>query len=177
MGAYYCNFTLRGPSQEEIVALLQEEGYEAFVSPTVRGRTVVYERESSNLESADVAAVGILLSEKLKCPALAVINADDDELWIGLYLGGVLKKEYSSRGRNRGAYAISSAFGRPWLAPVVWLLLQAPWLLFETFRHALLAKLLGIPVSCAVMGYTYLERGEVPDGVSEDDLKRTVRKR
>jgi hypothetical protein len=59
---------------------------------------------------------------------------------------------YSSRGAKRNTSAICRAFGRAWLAPAVWVLLQWAYVVFEHFRHAVLAKLLGIPPWCVASG-------------------------
>jgi hypothetical protein len=173
MGNFYCNFTTRGPSAEEIVRLLDTENRSAFVSPTLNGRTVIFEEASDELSPDEIDAVGTVLSRELNCPALAAVVADDDELLLVLYESGRRTIEYSSRGANRGAVAISRAFGRIWLAPLVWVLLQWPYLIFESMRHAMLAKLLGIPPWCVASGYRYISEGESP--LPEVHLRRTAK--
>jgi len=177
MGNFYCNFTLRGPSRDQIVRVLDDKRRHAFVSPTLHDLTIVYERESNQLNGTQINAVGNLLSKELSCTALAAANADDDELWLGLFIHGELTSEYSSRGANRGAFAMCRAFGRRLKTPIVWIVLQSPWFVFESFRHALLAKLLGIPSLWIISGYRYIERGEIPHGLSKDDLQQTGQRR
>jgi len=105
----------------------------------------VYERESDELDGREIQAIGSVLSKELACPVLAALVADDDVLCLGLFIGGELQVDYSSRGSTCGAPAICRAFRRPWVTPAMWLLLQWPWFVFECFRHILVAKLLGIP--------------------------------
>ena len=175
MGNFYCNFTTRGPSADEIARVLNEHRRTAYVTPTHAGKTVVFDRAADELDPAEFDAVGTLLSRELTCPALAAAVADDDELWLVLYESGKRRVEYSSRGANRGAYALSRAFGRPWMFPLVWVLLQWPYLIFESWRHGLLAKALGLPAWCVATGYRYIERDELPDGLTVTDLRRTGR--
>jgi hypothetical protein len=172
MSNFYCNFTLRGPSSDAIARVFAEHRRTGFASPTAHGRTVVYEQSSDGLDLADVDAVGALLSKELDCPALAAIDADDDELWLRLFAQGELRSEYSSRGGKLGALAICRAFGRPWLTPVMWLVLQWPWFVFECLRHMLVAKLIGIPAQWVVGGYRSIADGEPPLGLTSDDLRR-----
>lgn len=175
MGNFYCNFTVSGASREDVVRILTENRRTAFISPTVRGRTIVYERASDGLDPRDITALGTLLSRELDRPALGAVVADGDGLWLGLFVEGELRTEYSSRGQNHGAVAVTRAFGRVWMAPILWFILQPPWLLFECFRHMLVAKILGIPAWWAVRGYRYIEEGEPPHGLTEDELLRTGR--
>jgi hypothetical protein len=175
MGNFYCNFTTRGPSVEEIVRVLNEHRRSAYVTPTVDRKTVIFDEAADELDEAHIDAVGKLLSQELACPALAAAVADDDELWLALYEAGERRVEYSSRGTNRGAYALARAFGRAWLFPVVWVVLQWPYFIFESWRHALLAKALGVPRWSVATGFRYIEQDELPDGLEESDLRRTGR--
>jgi hypothetical protein len=52
MGNFYTNITLRGPSQEEVAAALEDRGYRAFIAPTINGLTAIYEQDcdDQNLE-------------------------------------------------------------------------------------------------------------------------------
>jgi hypothetical protein len=175
MGNFYCNFTTRGPSSDEIVRLLSEHRRSGYVTPTHAGKTVVFDREADELDPSQIDAVGSLLSRELACPALAAMVADDDELWLTLYEGGERRVEYWSRGPNRGAYAMCRAFGRPWMVPLVWVLLQSPYMLMESLRHFLVAKALGIPSWCVSTGFRYIEGGELPPYLEMSDLRRTAR--
>jgi hypothetical protein len=175
MGNFYCNFTTRGPSVDDIARVLTDHGRTAYVSPTVEGKTVVFDEAADELDPVEIDRVGELLSRELGCPALAAAVADDDELWLALYEAGERRVEYSSRGANHGALALSRAFGRPWMCPLVWVLLQWPYLVFESWRHGLLAKALGVPGWCVATGFRYIEQDELPEGLDASDLRRTDR--
>lgn len=173
MGNFYCNFTTRGPTADQIVDVLSAGGRSAFVSPTVGGKTVVFDERADELDPTEIDAVGELLSHKLDCPVLAAAVADDDELWLCVYYDGERSVEYSSRGANRGAGTFCRAFGRPWMVPVVWTVMQWPYLIFESWRHAMLARLLGLPTWCVAAGFGYIEDGELPQGLDASKLRRT----
>jgi len=152
--------------------VLVEHRRSAYVTPTVDGKTVVFDEAADWLEVSQIDTVGSLLSSELAYPALAAAVADDDELLLMLYEGGERRVVYSSRGAHRGAYALCQAFGRLWYAPLVWMLMQWPYFIFESWRHALLAKALGVPSWSVATGFRYIDEDELPDGLEESDLRR-----
>jgi hypothetical protein len=104
--------------------------------------------------------------------AFAVLNHDDDVLWFQLYRGSDLVAEFATRdGPVTRVRELCRALGRPAVAPLVWLILRAP-LVFEVFRHQLLARRLGLPLASVGAGFTYIARGELPRGVARDRLVR-----
>ncbi len=96
MGNFYVNITLKGPGRDQIVAGLTEACCDAYLSPTVDGVTMVCEAVCDSQDDDHIRAFAAKLSERLGCPALAVLNHDDDVLWYGLYAAGVLDHEYNS---------------------------------------------------------------------------------
>ena len=172
MGNFYCNFMTRGPRVDEVERLLREHRRVAYITPTVNGKTVIFDKAANELEQLEIDRVGELLSRELGCLTIAAAVADDDELWIGLYERGKLRIEYHSRGVRRGAGVFSRAMGKSWMTPIVWLILRWPYMIFESWRHALLAKALGMPGWCVATGFTYIEEDELPDGLEQGDLRR-----
>src|SRR5690349_906618 len=101
MGNFYCNFTTRGPSADDVARVLTAHRRSAYITPTRNGKTVVFEKEADGLDVTDIDAVGELLSRELGCPTLAAAVADDDELLLLLSQAGERRSEYSSQGANR----------------------------------------------------------------------------
>jgi hypothetical protein len=163
MGNFYCDFTTRGPSVDEIEQALRRHRRVAYITPTVNGNTVIFDKASNELDQLEIDTLGEMLSRELNCVTIAAAVADDDELWIGLYELGELRIEYDSRGACRGAGAFSRAMGKGWKAPIVWLILHWPYMIFESWRHALLARALGIPGWCVASGFGYIEEDELPE--------------
>ncbi len=200
MGNFYVNVMLKGPGRDQIAACLAEAGCEAYLSPTVDGVTMVCEAVCDSQNDDHIRAFTTKLSERLACPALAVLNHDDDVLWYGLYAAGVLDHEYNSAPdffesefldpdddleldddgvsipEGGDAQALCAAFGPAADPAAVEIILRALddetgyALAFE--RHEALAKALGLPAYTVCCGYRDLERGAFPPGYGEADFVR-----
>ncbi len=187
MGNFYANVTLRTDETGAVAQTLGYLGRRAFVAPPLRGATVVYDEESELAGHEELARLAAELSRRHACPALAVLIADDDVLWYALYRAGRLDHDYDSnpsydtgaphvppKGGNAGA--LVAAFGIPHQVAEVERVLRAPTgengFIFEHERHAELVRLLGLPDIAVATGYEYIEDGELPEGLQEEDLRR-----
>lgn len=101
-----------------------------------------------------------------------MLNHDDDVLALGLYQDGALATEYET-GHAAGLSVgrLCAAWGRPGRRLPLWLLLHGPRMVFEVFRHRLLAWLLGLPSWSVGTGYTYLMQGEYPPGLTPENVR------
>ncbi len=200
MGNFYVNITLKGPGRDQIVAGLTEAGCDAYLSPTVDGVTTICEAVCDSQDDDYIRAFAAKLSERLGCPALAVLNHDDDVLWYGLYAAGVLDHEYTSSPdffeaefldpdddleldddgvsipEGGDAQALCAAFGPAADPAAVETILRAlddeTGFVFAFERHEALAKALGLPAYTVCCGYRDLERGAFPPGYGEADFVR-----
>lgn len=169
MGATYASITLRGASRERITAALKVRGAEAFVGPTRRGCTVVFE-ERSDRDPARARALAAELSGELGCAALAAHVQDDAALLLFLCRGGQVLDEYDSNpGLERGRAEPPAGGGTTLLCEVIGAAdadllavrraLRVPAreepYFFESARHADLAEALGLPGYAAGLGYEY----------------------
>ena len=175
MGNWYKNITVFGPSQATVVATLQAHDRRAYVTPTRKGVTVVFDRASDDSSSpGELGDLAIALSQELRCPALAAAVFDDDILLLGLYDQGAQVGEYNSTGRSTlGASSLSRAFSVASRTPLVWALLACPRIplfIFESFRHRLLLRLLRHPTWAFGTGYKYISRGEPPEDLEPNEL-------
>jgi hypothetical protein len=187
VGNFYTNVTLRSG---ETGAVAQTLGYlrrRAFVAPAIGGATVVYDQESELAGAEELGRLAAELSRRHACAALAVQIADDDVLWYALYRAGRLDHDYDSNPsydsgaphappKGGDAHALAAAFGVPEQASEIERVLRAPsgenGFIFEHERHAALVRLLGLPDIAVATGYEYIEDGELPDGLEEEDLRR-----
>jgi hypothetical protein len=96
MGSFYTNICFVGPSQETLAEALRQRNRIAFVTPLVDGKVVVFDQECDRQDLDVISNLTSELSHELKCPALAVLNHDDDILWYQLYDKGELVDEYDS---------------------------------------------------------------------------------
>lgn len=200
MGNFYVNVTLKGPGRDQIAAGLAEAGCDAYLSPTVDGVTTICEAVCDSQDDDHIRAFAAKLSERLSCPALAVLNHDDDVLWYGLYAAGVLDHEYTSAPdffesefldpdddldldddgvsipEGGDAQALCAAFGPAADPAAVETILRAlddeSGYVFAFARHEALAKALGLPSFTVCCGYRDLERGGFPPGYGEADFVR-----
>jgi hypothetical protein len=166
VGNFYTNLTTVGPSQDELLAFLREKRRAAYVSPTIDGVTVIYDRDADEQRIEDLHAVGAIVTEKFRCQALSALVHDDDVLFVAAYQDGKLVTEYeSSAGREIKPLLLCRLFGvSRWRAFSIWLTLVRPHLLwiFEVLRHRRLIRLLNLSPLAIGMGYHYLDRGELP---------------
>jgi len=187
MGNFYANVTLR---TTETGAVAQTLGYlrrRAFVAPAMRGATVVYDEEAELAGHDELRRLAAELSRRHACAALAVLVADDDVLWYGLYRAGRLDHDYDSNPsydtggphappKGGNGSALAAAFGVTDRAADLEQVLRAPTgengFIFEHERHAELVRLLGLPEIAVATGYEYIEDGELPEGLEEEDLRR-----
>lgn len=184
MGNFYVNYTLKGPSQIEVADALS--GHSAIVTPSHLGCVVAFDEASEMQDESLIAELASQLSLDLHCPVLAVLNHDDDILCYWLYINGEFKDKYdSSPGYFDSAATISnpvgghaerlcSAFGVD-DADAIEAILRKPFgerdgYLFAVDRHADLTKALGLPLYGVGFGYSYIERGELPESLGESDL-------
>jgi hypothetical protein len=187
VGNFYANVTLR---TTETGAVAQTLGYlrrRAFVAPPIQNSTVVYDEEAELAGHQELGRLAAELSRRHACAALAVLIADDDVLWYALYRVGRLDHDYDSNPSydsgaphapptGGDARALAAAFGVPDQAAEVERVLRAPTgengFIFEHERHAELVRLLGLPDIAVASGYEYIEDGELPEGLEEEDLRR-----
>jgi hypothetical protein len=189
MGSFYTNYTLRGPTQQSVVAALA--GRSAFVSPVDNGCVVVFDEKSDEQNQEVVVELASYLSAELRCPLLAVLNHDDDILWYQLYLNGELADEYNSspdyfeegqEGEPSGptggnAQKLCGALGADSVEEVERILRKSAFTddgyTFAFKRHADLATALGISSFGVGAGFGYISAGELPEGLEESALART----
>jgi hypothetical protein len=96
MGSFYTNITLRGPDKDAVLGVLRRNGRCAYVSQTRDRFTMVYDLETESQDEELLCHVAELLSREFACPALAVLNHDDDLLIYHLYSCGEQVDSYNS---------------------------------------------------------------------------------
>jgi hypothetical protein len=172
MGNFYTNVTLRTTERQAVIEYMRAQGRPCFVSPIFRGFTTIYDRLCEEQDVHDLETLAADLSSQFHCSALAVLNHDDDVLWIGLARDGEWVTTYNSDQILSGsAWSLAREFKVLGLLPLVWFLMRLPIVLFEIWRHGGLASALGIPSFTVGLGYKYLSRGERPSGANADQFE------
>ncbi len=183
MGNFYTNITLLGPDQDQVVEYLSQQRLSAYVAPTDERATVVYEKQCETQKTEILEGLASRLAAHFNCPALAVLNHDDDILLYWLYGNkGLLDQYNSAPGYFEGedtppeggdAAALCKAFGVEQNAPAVDAVLHDENYLFAVDHHEALVDALNLTDFSVGFGYTYLEHGEVPEGMTAEELKHT----
>lgn len=188
MGSFYVNVTVRGPTQEDVIAAVGERA--AYVSQTVAGCTLILDESCESQLEAEIITFAAVLSYRLHCPAFSAFVHDDDIFVYWLHRDGALLDIYNS---NPGAFAppgmtftgpvggnaslLASTFEVAESASLS-AALQAPHgaekYVLETSRHRDLAEALGLPPFSAGLGYHYLQRGDTP-GAAASTFYATLR--
>src|SRR2546421_4099689 len=94
MGSFYTSHTVRGPSQQALLAWLGARP--ALVSKTEAGTTVVLDAACEDQGGEKPAELAAQISGHFQCAVLATLNHDDDILYFELYENGVKTDEYNS---------------------------------------------------------------------------------
>jgi hypothetical protein len=171
MGNFYTNVTLRTSDRAAVAEYMRAQSRACFLSPSRKGFTTVYDRLCENQDIRDLQALAVELSSQFHCTALAVLNHDDDILWVGLARDGDWITKYDSSEHFSGsAFNIAREFRVVGLTPLVSFLMRFP-MLFQIFRHSAIAATIGVPDFSVGFGYEYLHRGERPKGVTAEELE------
>ena len=186
MGSFYTNISLCGPLQAAVVDYLKSKGRVAFVSPSDGNALVVYDQACDEQDTDLIAQVTSDLSQEFQCPALAMLNHDDDVLWYQLYEKGKLIDEYNScpsyfdpvaepSGPEGGdAEKLCNAFGGKDVAAVEKILRNSSFdedgYVFAFMRHNALAAAAGLPMFSVGCGYGSIECDELPEGLEKEQL-------
>jgi hypothetical protein len=200
MGNWYTNVAVKGAQQSDVVAVLDELARRAYVTPETSGWIVVYDQQTDDFDLSILESLALTLSTRLSCTALASCNADDDVLWLALYENGALSTRYASSRKEFEdggefpdlkdvAQVLARVFEKPEVKNKVLSMLRkshgALGLLslllkirvayvVEVQRHLDLSNLLGMPRAAVGLGYTYVNKGETPEGMDRETLRRTM---
>jgi|SRR5277367_2301497 len=200
MGNWYTNVAVKGAEQAQVVATLEELGRRAYVTPEMAGWIVVYDQQTDEFDLGILESLALTLSTRLFCTTLASCNADDDVLWLALYENGSLSTRYAS---SRKAFEDGDEFPDPKeTAQVLGRVCEKPdatnhtlsvlrkshgvlgllslyfkirlAYVVEVQRHLDLSNLLGMPRAAVGLGYTYVNKGQTPEGMDREALRRTM---
>jgi len=200
MGNWYTNVSVKGALQSDVVALLEELGRRAYVTPETSGWIVVYDEQTDEFDLGILESLALTISTRLSCTALASCNADDDVLWLALYENGNLSTRYASSRKSfedgeefpdpkESAEVFARVFEKPEAkSKVLRVLRKSRGILgllslhfklriayvFEVHRHLDLTNLLGMPRAAVGLGYTYVNKGDTPEGMAREALRRTL---
>lgn len=198
MGNWYTNIAVRDVNPTDVLANLGQLGRRAIVNPAQNGWVTVFDEECDKFDIDLLESLALTLSTQLHCIALPCFNADDDVLWFAIYENGRRGSRYASSLREfedakefppvrEFARELCRVFGRPGSVSDVSRVLRRPHGLLgllrlvniavgyvvEIHRHLDLAKIVALPSASVGLGYRYVERGELAEGMQTENLLKT----
>lgn len=200
MGNWYTNVSVAEMSQSKILAVLEDLGRRAYVTPAISNWCTVYDEECDRFDLDVLESLSLTLSARLNTTAFASLNADDDVLWLGVYENGNRTTRYASErasfedgddfpSLHEAANHLCRIFARPQASAavrrvlrrnhgvlgLVAMILRVPVAyLYEIARHQDLQKVLDFPPASVGLGYKYIARGETPEDMARDSIKKTL---
>src|SRR5262245_37118505 len=96
MGLFYSNLTVYHAELPALRVALRRLARQAFLSPTVHGHTVVFDKAMDDQDSKAIERLGKAVTRALSCSALAAVLHDDDVLYLWLFQKGRLRDRYDS---------------------------------------------------------------------------------
>jgi len=181
MGNFYTNVVVRGPSESDVRSTLVALNRTGFVATHPKGFVFVYDEEADTQKEGVVESLALTLATRLRCPALAALNHDDDALLLWLYdregnetrFGWGVSFDGEERPSNVENFAgqVRRLFGtvEDTSTPDALSSLQMQlieWLASKFLavqQHSRLLRLSGIPPAPGMMGYRYIYQGELDD--------------
>jgi hypothetical protein len=182
MGSFYTNIALYRVNQEELIDYLTQIDRLTWVSPVENDFTIVYDAESDEQNTTVLHDVTEQLSRQFQCPALAVLNHDDDLLWYELFDSGKFVDSYNSTPNlfddepdsepsGGDAEMLCRLFQAQAQIAEVEAILRKPQgaegYIFAWERHRDLAKAVGLPKFAVGLRYNHLEFGNLPQEYDE----------
>lgn len=171
MGSFYTNFLALGADSEAALTALRGLKRRGYVANAIRGVVTIYDAQCDEQDTQEIEYLGGQLSAKLQTPVLGILNHDDSHLMLWLFRGGKCIRRYSSFVHGPAfAVSLSRVHGGFPYFPIVAGVLSWPVVIFQTLRHLALTWVLDLPPCSVSAGYRYIERGEIPHSLTQEDL-------
>ncbi len=170
MGNFYTNFTILNTNTDDVIRVAKELRRRAYIIGSPANNVVLFDQVCDEQDAEEIERLGVELSAKLSARVIGCLNHDDDYLLLWFFDRGSIKARYWSCWQ---ALAFAWKFCRVsgWLEfPSLVIILGWPFYVFQLRKHHSLVRLLALPEFAVGFGYEYLSRGEIPDGLSEDDI-------
>lgn len=183
MGSFYTNLTVRCDDQERVTGVLRSLGRSAFISPAMDGMVVVYDEACEEQDPEELASLAADLSGELGAGVLGALNHDDDVLILFAAQGGEVVDTYNScpafftgegseSPEGGDARVIAQAVSPNADTKALEAALRDEELFLATERHEAIVQALGLPGVSVGFGFSYLEEGEFPEGLSPEEMRR-----
>jgi len=187
MGNFYVNISTRKAQSNEIVDFLKSKNLSAYVIVGPDDFCTIYEQICDEQNTNHISALLRELSVNFSCPAIGMLNHDDDILAYELWSNGKKVDEYDScpgyfdpksdemEPEGGNAKLLSELMGNGSNEKSIEDVLRASGdgdldFVFAVERHEALAKAVGLPLHTVGYGFKYISEGEIPEGISKEDI-------
>ena len=198
MGNWYTNINLKNVDPLDVVEQLRALGRRGIVTPAQNGWVTAYDEECDKFDLDVLESLTLTLTTTLGCIGVPCFNVDDDVLWLAVYDRGKMTSRYASAKQmfedanefpivEEFAADLCRVFERPervqsvrrilgrghgMLGLLRFLKLSLAYVV-EIERHADLKHAVDLPPASVGLGYTYVGRGELAEGMDVAELLRT----
>ena len=188
MGNFYANITTRNAPAEKILDFLRSKRLFAILIKGPDNYCTIYEKICDQQNTSHISSLLRDISENFSCPAIGILNHDDDVLLFELWSGGIKVDEYNScpgyfdpkcgemEPKGGNTKVLVDLFGTNADEAVVEKALRESnegAFIFAVERHDTLAKAIGLPSHTIGFGFNYLLAGEIPPDVLPGSMLRT----
>jgi len=172
MGNFYTNLVLIGSDSAKVLEAMDDMGRNAYVIGDSRRHSVVFDERCDEQDTDEIERLGAALSDRFHVPVIGSMNHDDDLLFFWLFHSGRVVRYETRRDAISFAWELSRIRGGIVIFPFLVIALSWP-MIFQVFRHQLVVRLLRLPDFTVGLGHHYITEGDLPDGLSDDDFKRS----
>lgn len=165
MGNFYTQVLVRESDERRCAEVMRSLGRKSYVIPAHNGVSVVCDRESESQDIETLDSVALTLSGRLNTAAAALLNHDDDWLIFrlfdsGRFIGGVQvgHTPISLRGSIPALRRLVNPAASLLRLYLAFLVPQ----LFQIYRHAHIARVLGLPPRSVAVGYESISNNDFP---------------
>jgi len=190
MGNFYVNITTRKAQSNEIIDFLKSNNLSAYVIVGPPDFCTIYEQICDEQDKNHISALLREISVRFSCPAIGMLNHDDDILAYELWSNGEKVDEYDScpgyfdpesdemEPKGGNAKLLSELMGQDANEKSVEEVLRASGdgnenYVFAIERHEALAKIVGLPLHTVGYGFRYISEGEIPEGITKEVILKT----
>ena len=190
MGNFYVNITIRKVTAQEILKYLEAKNLTAFVVESPEDYCTIYEEKCDEQDKQHITSLLKDISSQFMCPAIGVLNHDDDILAYELWSKGEKVDEYDScpayftgdescmEPEGGNAKVLSEFMGNGTNLKAIEEALKAAGteeegFVFAVDRHEALAEAIGLPDHTVGYGFRYISEGEIPEDLQSEDIIRT----
>jgi hypothetical protein len=188
MGNFYVNITTRKVSVNELVDFLKSKSLNAFIIEGPNDYCTIYEEICDEQNTKHISSLLLEISNQFSCPAIGMLNHDDDILAYELWLNGEKIDEYDSspnyfdmdaeeiaKPSGGNAKLLSEHMGVSSNEEEIEKVLRTSFEEDESFvfavdRHEALVKAVGLPHHSVGYGFRYISEGETPDEINPDNI-------